>query len=290
MSQTTTGPKATSYAYGQRVQQKMLQKYRDRETNHWKERIACARRLFRDFALPYLKGKPSEDILIVDVGCSVGTFALEFAKDGYQTIGVDFDPAAIEIARTLAKEEDSKAIFHCMDLADWETNELPPIRVAVCFDIFEHLHDDEIGALLITLKRAVAPGGRMIFSTTPTQYSFLWTGTGLRSRITRFLVLAMRNRSRLVFEHWVKSLASLCDIVFLWRHGKTHDELIKRDKHCNLLTKDRVSDILNRNGWEVEYLESLNLHQSRFLHLEKLRNQPIAHSHIIGVAVPNLYS
>jgi hypothetical protein len=129
--------------------------------------------------------------------------------------------------------------------------------------------------LLITLKRAVAPGGRMIFSTTPTQYSFLWTGIGLRSRITRFLVLAIRNRSPLVFERWVKSLASLHDILYLWRLGKTHDELIKREKHCNLLTKDRVFDILNRNGRKVKYLESLILHESRFLHLVKLREQPL---------------
>jgi 2-polyprenyl-3-methyl-5-hydroxy-6-metoxy-1,4-benzoquinol methylase len=284
MSELSIGPKPTSYAYGKRSQQNMLHKYRNRETNHWKERIACARNLLRDFALPDLEDVPSKDILIVDVGCSVGTFALEFARDGYSTIGVDFDPAAIEIARSLAEEENSRAKFHCMDLADWQASELPLIQVAVCFDIFEHLHDDEIGALLFSLKRALAPGARMIFSTTPTQYSFLWTGRGLRAKITRLLVLVMRSLSPELFQRWVKTLAALCDILYLWLHGRTHADIIKREKHCNLLTKERVHDILSRNGWEIEHLESLNLHESRFLHLKKLRHQPIAHSHIIGVA------
>ncbi len=35
----------------------------------------------------------------MDVGCSIGTFAIEFAAKGYRSFGIDFDQTALDIAR-----------------------------------------------------------------------------------------------------------------------------------------------------------------------------------------------
>ncbi|NMM45583.1 class I SAM-dependent methyltransferase [Rhodospirillaceae bacterium KN72] len=279
-------PKETSYEYGAKSQEKMLKKYLNRANNHWSERIQCAKDLLESYARPHLGGRENADIFVVDVGCSVGTFALEFSRDGFRTVGVDFDKAAVAIAEDLAKQDSLGATFRCMDLADWQGNDLPAIDVAVCFDIFEHLHDDEIGALMLSLRRAMAPNGRMIFSTTPTQYSYLWSGAGMRVKVTRFLAYSMRWLSRGAYEKWIMLLDALVNIAMILKYGKTRTQLLKRDKHCNTLTLERVRDILLRANWQVDAIETCNLHRERFHHLKKLERHPITHTHILGAATP----
>ena len=104
-----------------------------------------ANRLVSQYALPRLGHKSTSDIIVTDVGCSIGTFAIEFAKLGYRSYGVDFDPEALTQARRLCEEEKTHAEFICGDIANWN-KQLPPIDIAICFDIFEHLHDDELGS------------------------------------------------------------------------------------------------------------------------------------------------
>jgi len=41
--------------------------------------------------------------MILDLGCGVGTFAIEYAKLGNQTVGLDLSPIAISAAKTNAK-------------------------------------------------------------------------------------------------------------------------------------------------------------------------------------------
>src|SRR6185503_17586263 len=88
-------PKATSYQYGEEYQTQLAEKYRNRHSNHWKVRVALANRLVSQYALPRLGHKSTSDIIVTDVGCSIGTFAIEFAKLGYRSYGVDFDPEAL---------------------------------------------------------------------------------------------------------------------------------------------------------------------------------------------------
>jgi 2-polyprenyl-3-methyl-5-hydroxy-6-metoxy-1,4-benzoquinol methylase len=111
-------PKATSYQYGEEYQIQLAEKYRNRHTNHWKIRVELANRLVSQYALPRLKHKGANDVIFVDVGCSIGTFAIEFAKLGYRAYGVDFDPKAIELARRLCCEENIHAEFICDDIAN----------------------------------------------------------------------------------------------------------------------------------------------------------------------------
>jgi 2-polyprenyl-3-methyl-5-hydroxy-6-metoxy-1,4-benzoquinol methylase len=82
-------PKATSYAYGEIYQRQMVEYYKQSKIasdgNHEYLRVVLARNLINNWALPRLSHKQKQETVIVDIGCSVGLFAIEFAKQGYKS-------------------------------------------------------------------------------------------------------------------------------------------------------------------------------------------------------------
>ncbi len=278
-------PKETSYGYGERSQAKMAAKYRDRANNHWARRIAFCQELVREH-VPLSKTKAPADTVLADIGCSVGTFAIEFAKLGYRAYGVDFDPVAIRWAQQLAAEEKVSPTFMQMDVADWGARDLPKIDIAICFDIFEHLHDDELGALLQGLRRQLAPGGRVVFSTTPTQFSYMYSGGSRKLAVVRALVYPLTWLGPRSFPRAFRAFAAVMDALLLLLRGKDHRELIKQEKHCNPLTRERLEDIFRRAGYRFDHVETLDLHPLPGRHAAALRKHAICHSHIVGVAGP----
>jgi 2-polyprenyl-3-methyl-5-hydroxy-6-metoxy-1,4-benzoquinol methylase len=282
-SEDVARPKETSWGYGEASQARMADKFRNRANNHWRERIALAKQQMESVSDRFQERKRG-DVIVLDVGCSIGTFAIEFAGMGYQTFGVDFDPVAIRYARQLAAEEKVEPTFIQMDVADWTQSDLPRVDVAVCFDIFEHLHDDEIGSLLQCLKRALSPTGVVLFSTTPTQYHYLYDGKfgyfwPLRRLLHTFSFLREEK-----FEKLVRMLGSIHDAWIVFRQGVTWREKIKRTKHCNPLTAVRLEDIFTRAGFRMVSSETLTLHAPKNKIDRSLARHSICHSHIIGVA------
>src|SRR5687768_5040895 len=102
--------KETSSSYGAQYQKTKLNDYLGRRSNNWRFRLEVAERLVRDFVLQRLNVPPS-DIVTVDIGCSIGTFAIEFAKRGYRSYGIDFDPEAIHLAKQLSAQEGVSPTF-----------------------------------------------------------------------------------------------------------------------------------------------------------------------------------
>jgi 2-polyprenyl-3-methyl-5-hydroxy-6-metoxy-1,4-benzoquinol methylase len=274
-------PKSTSWSYGEECQRDQADKYRNRDRNHWRTRIDLAHRLVDEYALPALRGRPPEGIVVLDVGCSIGTFAIEFAKRGFRTLGVDFDASALAIAEQLAAEEGVKPEFLCHDLAD-----LPALEsrcdIAVCFDVFEHLHDDELGSLLHAVRRSLSPEGCLVFHTFPTQYDHLFFGR-------RRLDLPLRPFRRLrpaAFERLVTAYAAALDCWSALRGRQTHRESIARAAHCNPLTPQRLRDILERLGFAIETLETAQLYPYGEARQRWFEGQPVAHRNLFGVARP----
>jgi len=274
-------PKATSFEYGEQYQLNQAKKFRDRNNNHWRARIDLAKTLVERYSAPRLQGKSDQEVTVVDVGCSVGTFAIEFAKTGYRSFGVDFDMSALELARQLAQEENVSPEFICGDVADWPSN-LPSIDIAVCFDIFEHLHDDELGAFLVSIKKQLSENGSLVFHTFPTQYDYIFfTRAYIRNLMTPFKHLSPRK-----FDVVTKAYASLLDVAYLLRRGQTYRESIRAYGHCNPTTVERLSHILRRVGYEILALESSNLYQTHESVQRQFQRQPITHRNVYGVAVP----
>lgn len=264
--------------YGEKYQLKQADKYRDRNNNHWKYRIELAHKLVNSYVLPRLSDKNCNKIVAVDIGCSIGTFAIEFAKLGYNSYGIDYDKEAIKIAEQLCKEEKVSPKLICGDFIIHK-QDLPPIDIAICFDIFEHLHDDEIGFLLQSIRAQLSKEGSIIFHTFPTQYDYIFFDK-FHLELPLFL---FNNLSSSKFNLILKIYASLIDIGLLLIKGKTYRELIKFSSHCNPTTKDRLTAIFNRAGYNILFIDSLQLYPSK----KFFSNQKITQSNLYGIAIPN---
>jgi 2-polyprenyl-3-methyl-5-hydroxy-6-metoxy-1,4-benzoquinol methylase len=287
----TGKPKATSYEYGRVAQEQMLKYYRQSKipstSNHEYLRVVLALDLVKRWALPRLSHRKPGEITVVDIGCSVGLFAIEFAKRGYNSYGMDFDSAAIEIARRLNDEENAGAQFMQMDVADWNYK-FQPIDIAICFDLFEHLHDDELGALFYALKKQLSKDGFIVFHTLPQKYDYLfWNG---KKGIVQFppVLRPFINLRSSRFSRVVEIYALMRDIASLCKGSVTHKKAIKKADHPNPLTTERLRDILERAGYEVldmgtGFLGEIQVdsrHRAQFL------KQPVTHRSIYGVTAP----
>ncbi|MBN1253038.1 MAG: class I SAM-dependent methyltransferase [Bacteroidales bacterium] len=272
--------KTTSFQYGNDYQNKQVEKYKNRETNHWKYRIEIFNTLLNN-VLPNFEGKQKKDITIVDIGCSIGTFALETAKNGFNAIGIDFDNDAINIAKQLAEEENIKAKFICGDISqniDFNNK----IDIAVCFDIFEHLHDDEIGAFLQSIKSRLSENGVLIYHTFPTQYDYLF----FQNKLVRFPLILFSFLGKKAFLNLTKIYAKKIDILLILFKGKTQKERIKNFAHCNPLTKSRLKNILERAGFENKIIEVSQLYDFNKKTQKIFKKHEVSFRNLYGIAYP----
>lgn len=273
-------PKETSYEYGYQYQLTQAEKYRNRDNNHWRYRIELAERLVG----LALEDMPSADQprTLLDVGCSIGTFAIEFARAGFRCFGVDFDQPALDMAKKIASEEGVSPTFICGDVSH-RLDEMPEIDIAVCFDVFEHLHDDELGGLLSGVKSQLSQHGVLVFHTYPTQEDHIFHG-----KLALALPLMMLAWLPVgVFDRIARSYACLVDGLLVLARGKTHRQMIKKNSHCNLLTAERLGDIFSRSGWEVVMLETGNLYPQRHARASWFKKHAVADRNLYGIARPN---
>ncbi len=263
----------------QDYQLQQAEKYRNRNNNSWRKRIDLAFNLMNRYILKDLQKGP-QNTIVVDFGCSIGTFAIEFAKLGYQTFGVDFDHSALLIANKLADEENVSPKFICGDITEWLNSCPLQIDIAICFDIFEHLYDDEIGIFIQSIKRNLSRNGYIIFHTFPTQYEYIFFHPKMP---LYYPLVPLRNIKASQFERLVKIYSLLVDIGCLIMKKKTYKDIIKNWPHCNPLTKERLKDIFLRSGLEIVYLDSSQLYQFKNNVQQMFSKQPISHRNIFGV-------
>ncbi|VAX39411.1 hypothetical protein MNBD_PLANCTO03-445 [hydrothermal vent metagenome] len=115
---STTSHRESLGSYGREYQLAQAEKYRNRAQNHWRHRIELGHRLVDEHVLARLPKQDPSKVTVVDIGCSIGTFAIEFARRGFRAIGVDFDAMAIDVARELAAEERVSPEFLVADVAE----------------------------------------------------------------------------------------------------------------------------------------------------------------------------
>lgn len=271
-------PKETSYQYGKDYQAIQVEKYKNRENNHWKYRIKLGHDLVDKYHQLFPSEKSSKDTVVVDVGTSIGTFAIEFSKKGYKTFGVDFDEDALLIAKDLAKEEGVNPEFIKADISNW-SEKFPLIDIAICFDIFEHLHDDELGSLLVSIRKNLAPNGCLVFHTFPTQYDYLIFGRPL----LRYPLYIFSKFPQKYFVRILRAYAALFDIYLLLFRGLDYRDTIKTWSHCNPLTEVRLTEILKRAGYEINYIATSHLYPGDDGIKSIFRKQKITERNMYGV-------
>lgn len=277
--------KPSSAEYGPAYQRAQADKYRNRATNHWTTRISLAMRLADQFALPRL-GPPAANnpaaVRVLDVGTSIGTFAIEFAKRGYSCTGIDLDADALAIARELAHEEGVRAEFIQEDVSAWSAGP-GTVDIAVAFDLFEHLHDDELGALLRAIRAALSPRGTLIYHTFPTEFDYIFFS---KDKPLWEPLLQHAHLPPDQFEKKARAYAARLDAHYLDTGGVPHREWIQMHQHCNPLTRPRLDAILRRAGFDSLSIQTAQLYPFGQDRQRLFAGQPIADRNLFGAAIP----
>jgi SAM-dependent methyltransferase len=98
------------------------------------------------------------DKRVLDVGCSSGYLARPLVERGCVVVGIERDPAAAEVARTICED---------VLVGDVETMELPlqheSFDVVLCGDLVEHLRDPD--RFLARVRPFLRTTGRLVLST-----------------------------------------------------------------------------------------------------------------------------
>jgi SAM-dependent methyltransferase len=121
---------------------------------------------------PWDIGRPQLEVLrlledgefvgtVLDAGCGTGEHALELARRGFRTSGVDSSPTAIRIARTKAAERGLRPEFQVADALRLETLGRRFDTVLDC-GLFHVFDDDDRRRYVDSLGTVLNPGGRYL--------------------------------------------------------------------------------------------------------------------------------
>lgn len=141
--------------------ERMLREHLD-QAHGAASRVDEERRLQLDWMWEKLGLEPGRHV--ADLTCGPGLYTVELAKRGCAVTGVDFGPAAVAYARTLAEQEGVAA--HCTFIEqDVRTVKLPAATFDAVLLIYGQLavfQKSEAAALLAKATAMLKPGGRLI--------------------------------------------------------------------------------------------------------------------------------
>lgn len=108
---------------------------------------------------------------LLDLGCGMGTFAVEAAARGAYATGIDPAPAAVAAARRVAAAEHASATFVRADAAALPVASTS-CDVVLAADVTEHLDDDTLARILAESLRVLRPGGALVLYTPEQSHVF----------------------------------------------------------------------------------------------------------------------
>jgi len=113
-----------------------------------------------------------ENRVLVDIGCGMGTFTVEAARQGARAIGLDFAPEALPAAAAVAHAEDARhAWFARADAVRMPLRD-DSADIIVAADITEHLDDATLRGVLRDARRVLRGGGSLVLYTPENSHIF----------------------------------------------------------------------------------------------------------------------
>lgn len=100
---------------------------------------------------------------LVDIGCGTGVLSVQFAKAGYDVIGLDLSESMLTIAQNRSLENNTSISFICQSMA--EMDGIDGIDVAViAIDSLNYLESlEEVESTFQQISDALVPGGQLFF-------------------------------------------------------------------------------------------------------------------------------
>jgi len=108
---------------------------------------------------------------VLDLGCGMGTFAIETARRGALATGIDPAPAALRAAARVAAAEASPASFVQADAAALPVGSAS-CDIVLAADVTEHLDDETLARVLREALRALRSGGTLVLYTPEQSHVF----------------------------------------------------------------------------------------------------------------------
>jgi 2-polyprenyl-3-methyl-5-hydroxy-6-metoxy-1,4-benzoquinol methylase len=176
-----------------------------------------------------------ENVKILDIGCGRGDISHFFAKNGYTTVGVDYAPEAIRIAKGIKKKASQsvkkKLSFYLMDVKDLAFKD-NTFDIVICIDVLEHLYPEEVEIALNEISRVTKNDGII----------FIHTGANkvLYNKVYPFYILPM-NKLMTMLDQLIKkkSYASLP------KDPRTEEE---KNQHVNEPTYYYLNNLFKRHN------------------------------------------
>jgi ubiquinone/menaquinone biosynthesis C-methylase UbiE len=194
---------------------------------------------------------------VLDLGCSIGTYALHYARLGRRTVGVDASPRALVAAQGRAREE---GLDNCaFVLADITQLSFPKdsFDLVVASDIFEHLPMNPLETCIKECWRVLSPGGRFVVQTTPTKYEHMFDYTRGYVPLLPLAFLPGRLLDRIIEAYdWLRY-----EVAYRVTRGETRYEIYSRTIHPNPLAYAKLRQLLLEAGFVVERYMVGNLEQ-----------------------------
>jgi len=97
----------------------------------------------------------------LDLGCGTGTNVITLARHGWNTIGIDFVPKAIRLARKKAALEGIQADFYVDDVTQLK-GDFEAFDLVLDMGCFHSLDSKSLASYRENLKRLLAPGGSFL--------------------------------------------------------------------------------------------------------------------------------
>ncbi len=100
---------------------------------------------------------------IVELACGSGIAAVELAKQGYNVIGIDCSPQAIEVAKMLSQHAGAKVRWRQDDMRSFRLD--APVDYVLLWDVVFGIFGsaEEDAKVLQRISEALRPGGRCLF-------------------------------------------------------------------------------------------------------------------------------
>lgn len=95
----------------------------------------------------------------VDIGCGCGNHAVWLAGQGFRTTGIDISPAAIALARQLAREKGVECRFVEGDVTEDVARHEGAFDLGYDWEVLHHVFPEKREAYVSNVHRMLRPGG-----------------------------------------------------------------------------------------------------------------------------------